>query len=485
MNALRDRQVRNFLTTLFVSNGVPMLLAGDEFGRTQRGNNNAYCQDNEISWVDWKLDERRKSLLEFTRRLIRMRHDQPVLRRRRFFRGQHIWDSDLKDLAWFRPDGSEMTQEDWTQPFVRSLAFLLGGDAIATTDTRGNKVVGDSLLILMNANHEPVEFVLPAIEWGSDWEILVDTADGRRKDRRLHPRRRQAHRHGPGDDGAAPAGASHRWWQRRMSTPWWVWLLFNAGVLAVLAVDLGVARARGHRAQTAAEAGRWVLLWVALSLAFGGGLWWVRGHERGLEFFTAYVVEYALSVDNLFVFLLVFEYFQVRPGAQHLLLFWGVLGAFVLRGTLILGGAALVREFEWLLYLFGAFLLWTAYKLIRGGDDESQADPAHNPVMALARRVLPVADNAPEDRFVVRSGGEVPGHTPLPGAAGGGDDGSDVRPRLDSRGARREPRPLRALQQQRDRGARAPLAVLRPPLAPLPAATISSPRWRWCWGSWA
>jgi len=190
-----------------------------------------------------------------------------------------------------------------------------------------------------------------------------------------------------------------------MSTPWWVWLLFNAGVLAVLAVDLGVARVRGHRAQTASEAGRWVLLWVTLSVAFGAGLWLVRGHERGLEFFTAYVVEYALSVDNLFVFLLVFQYFQIKPGEQHLLLFWGVLGAFVLRGTMILGGAALVREFEWLLYLFGAFLLWTAYKLVRGGDNEPETDPAHNPVMALARRVLPVAETPPPDRFVVRSGG--------------------------------------------------------------------------------
>ena len=110
INALRERQVRNFLTTLLVSNGVPMLLAGDEIGRTQRGNNNAYCQDNEISWVDWNLDERRKSLLGFTRRLIRMRMEQRVLRRRRFFRGQHLWDSELKDLAWFRPDGTEMTR---------------------------------------------------------------------------------------------------------------------------------------------------------------------------------------------------------------------------------------------------------------------------------------------------------------------------------------------------------------------------------------
>jgi len=191
-----------------------------------------------------------------------------------------------------------------------------------------------------------------------------------------------------------------------MSTPWWVWALFNSAVLGVLAVDLGVARRR-HRAQTAAEAARWVLLWVSLSLAFGVVLWAVRGPERGLEFFTAYVIEYALSVDNLFVFLLVFQYFRVAPAQQHLLLFWGVLGAFLLRGSLILGGAALVHEFQWLLYLFGAFLLWTAFKLIRGGEGEPEADPAHNPVLKLARRVLPVADSAPEDRFVVRSSGKI------------------------------------------------------------------------------
>ncbi|HEY1333235.1 MAG TPA: hypothetical protein VGF31_03190, partial [Myxococcaceae bacterium] len=122
-----------------------------------------------------------------------------------------------------------------------------------------------------------------------------------------------------------------------MSTPWWAWALFNAGVLLVLSVDLGVARRR-DRPQTAAEAARWVLLWVSLSIAFGVVLWTVRGPDRGLEFFTAYVIEYALSVDNLFVFLLVFQYFRVGPKQQHLLLFWGVLGAFLLRGTLILGG---------------------------------------------------------------------------------------------------------------------------------------------------
>jgi|RhiMethySRZTD1v2_1073278.scaffolds.fasta_scaffold215925_3 TerC family integral membrane protein len=187
-----------------------------------------------------------------------------------------------------------------------------------------------------------------------------------------------------------------------MATPWWAWALFNAAVLLVLAVDLGVARRR-HRAQTAAEASRWVLLWVSLSVAFGFLLWALRGQERGLEFFTAYVIEYALSVDNLFVFLLLFQFFRIGPEQQHLLLFWGVLGAFVMRGVLILGGAALIHEFEWLLYLFGAFLLWTAYKLLRAKEGEPETDPAQNPVLKVARRVLPVADSAPADRFVVSS----------------------------------------------------------------------------------
>jgi len=182
-----------------------------------------------------------------------------------------------------------------------------------------------------------------------------------------------------------------------MSTPLWVWMAFNAAVLVVLTIDLGVARFRAGPMGTATAA-KWVLLWVSLSVAFGAGLWWVRGRHTGLEFFT----EYALSVDNLFVFLLVFDYFRVRPAQQHQLLFWGVLGAFLLRGTLILGGAALVAEFEWLLFLFGAFLLWTAYKLARSGE-EAETDPGQNKVLAIARRVLPLAEDAPERRFMIRT----------------------------------------------------------------------------------
>ncbi|SEK35560.1 glycogen operon protein [Stigmatella aurantiaca] len=175
VNALREQQKRNFLAMLFISQGVPMLVAGDEMGRTQQGNNNAYCQDNALSWVNWTLSPRQQEMLEFTERMSRLRREQPVLSKRRFFRGAHIWDSELKDLAWFRPDGNEMRKEDWEKPYVRSLSFLLGGDAIATLDDQGHRVVGDTLLVLSNAHHEPVTFLLPAIEWGADWERVVDT----------------------------------------------------------------------------------------------------------------------------------------------------------------------------------------------------------------------------------------------------------------------------------------------------------------------
>jgi glycogen operon protein len=175
VNDLRDRQQRNLIATLFMSQGVPMLCAGDEIGKTQGGNNNAYCQDNEISWLDWDLDDRRAALLGFTRRVIRLRQNQPVLQRRRFFRGASLTDSSLKDLAWFGPDGQEMREEDWAG-HNRSIAFLLGGDTIATPDERGERIRGDTLLVLLNAHHEAVRYTLPEIEWGEAWELLLDTA---------------------------------------------------------------------------------------------------------------------------------------------------------------------------------------------------------------------------------------------------------------------------------------------------------------------
>ncbi|OJH34314.1 glycogen debranching protein GlgX [Cystobacter ferrugineus] len=174
--SLRERQKRNLLSSLFLSLGVPMIVAGDEMGRTQGGNNNAYCQDNELSWVDWNLDERRQALLDFTSRLIHFRDTQPVLQRRRFFQGEHIWDSEHKDLTWFRPDGTEMSSEDWQKPFVRSLAFLLGGDAIPSPDERGQRIIGDALLVLLNAHHEAVSFTVPPPTEGKRWVIQLYTA---------------------------------------------------------------------------------------------------------------------------------------------------------------------------------------------------------------------------------------------------------------------------------------------------------------------
>jgi isoamylase len=186
VNALRARQQRNFLATLLLSQGVPMLVAGDELGRTQRGNNNAWCQDNEISWVDWNLDESQRDLLEFTRRLIQIFHTHPVLRRRKFFHGRQIRGAEIKDISWFRPDGQEMTDEDWRNEQARSLAVRLAGDAIDEVDERGRRVKGDTLLLLLNALHRSVSFVLPAHRRGISWEQLLDTREsfGRRRTRR-------------------------------------------------------------------------------------------------------------------------------------------------------------------------------------------------------------------------------------------------------------------------------------------------------------
>lgn len=174
---LRERQKRNFLATLIFSQGVPMLLAGDEIGRTQQGNNNAYCQDNAISWIDWNLDKPRQELLEFTRFLIQLRHQHPVLQRRHFFQGRKITGSEVKDLTWFRPDGKEMTKDDWNSPHTHSLGLRLAGDVIEEIDEHGKKIVGDTLLILMSVHHEPISFVLPAHHPKVWWKTLLDTRE--------------------------------------------------------------------------------------------------------------------------------------------------------------------------------------------------------------------------------------------------------------------------------------------------------------------
>jgi glycogen operon protein len=174
--ALRDRAMRNLLASTLLSVGTPMLLAGDEFGRTQQGNNNAYCQDNPLSWLDWNLDARQRSLLEFTRALVKLRLSQPVLQRRGFFRGESLDDSRFRDLVWFHPQGHELTADDWRNPELRCFGMFLGGDAITARDPTGHRLVGDTLLIYLNASREPETLQLPLATWGEGWELLLETA---------------------------------------------------------------------------------------------------------------------------------------------------------------------------------------------------------------------------------------------------------------------------------------------------------------------
>jgi glycogen operon protein len=178
INELRQRQKRNMLATLFLSQGVPMLCVGDEVGRTQHGNNNAYCQDNDISWFNWNWSRADQALLEFTTFLIELRQQHPVFHRRQFFQGRHIHGAEVKDIAWFRPDGKEMTEEDWNQGFARCLGVRLAGDAIAEMDTQGDPIRDDTFLLLLNAHHEPITFILPAHKRGVRWELVFDTRDG-------------------------------------------------------------------------------------------------------------------------------------------------------------------------------------------------------------------------------------------------------------------------------------------------------------------
>ncbi|MFE0419665.1 glycogen debranching protein GlgX [Streptomyces tendae] len=176
---LRGRQQRNLLATLLLSQGIPMICHGDELGRTQRGNNNAYCQDNEISWIDWRLDGEQRALLDFARRLIALRADHPVLRRRRFFRGETLTHAGqpLPDLVWLLPDAREMTDDDWQRSDAHTVGVFLNGDAIAEPDPRGRPVVDDSFLLLLNSHWEPAVFRLPDATYGERWTALVDTAD--------------------------------------------------------------------------------------------------------------------------------------------------------------------------------------------------------------------------------------------------------------------------------------------------------------------
>jgi glycogen operon protein len=174
IRALRERQKRNFLTTLLLSQGVPMILGGDEMGRTQQGNNNAYCQDSELSWVDWKLGPDAQNLIDFTHRLVALRNGHPLFRRRTFFHGRSIVAADAKDIAWLNPDGQEITGDDWHKAFARCLGVFLSGHGLAESDAHGDALDDDDLLLLLNAHHEAIPFVLPKPRL-THWRVLLDT----------------------------------------------------------------------------------------------------------------------------------------------------------------------------------------------------------------------------------------------------------------------------------------------------------------------
>jgi glycogen operon protein len=172
---LRARQKRNLLATLLLSQGVPMLLAGDEMGRSQQGNNNAYCQDNETSWVDWDLSDADRELIEFVARLVHLRRNHPVFHRRNFFQGRELRGTGIKDIHWLKPDGQEMTDEEWAHDFARSLGVFLSGEALGEVDRQGHAIHDDNFILLFNAHHEKLDFKLPVLCEGCAWQAVLDT----------------------------------------------------------------------------------------------------------------------------------------------------------------------------------------------------------------------------------------------------------------------------------------------------------------------
>jgi glycogen operon protein len=172
---LRAQQKRNFIATLFLSQGVPMMLGGDELGRTQLGNNNAYCQDNRVSWIDWENTDAR--LLEFTRELIRFRREHPVCRRRRWFTGQASHAGGVKDIEWFRPDGAEMKAHDWGVAYAKTLGMFVNGRVMSELNQDGSRVTDDCFFLIFNAYERPMEFRLPANKWSRSWTVILDTTE--------------------------------------------------------------------------------------------------------------------------------------------------------------------------------------------------------------------------------------------------------------------------------------------------------------------
>jgi glycogen operon protein len=187
--SLRARQQRNLLATLLFSQGVPMILSGDELAHTKQGNNNTYCQDNEISWIDWNLNRPRQRLLEFTRYLIALRRKHPVLMRSTFFRGRAMRDPNIRDVRWYRTDGMDITEQDWNDDRIKCFGMLLAGDAIDEVDERGNHIEGETLLIWMNAHHERIALTIPGFRFEGEWELILDTnsAAGKRRNVRVAP----------------------------------------------------------------------------------------------------------------------------------------------------------------------------------------------------------------------------------------------------------------------------------------------------------
>jgi isoamylase len=174
INALREKQKRNFLTTLFLSQGTPMLVAGDEISRTQNGNNNAYCQDNELSWLNWATADR--ELLDFSRKLIHLRMGHSVFSRKNWFKGTPVRDNGIEDIVWFLPDGAVMEDEHWNQEFAKSVAVFLNGKGLLSRDSEGNKVVDDSFYMIFNAHSEALDFKLPEESFGLGWKLIIDTS---------------------------------------------------------------------------------------------------------------------------------------------------------------------------------------------------------------------------------------------------------------------------------------------------------------------
>jgi glycogen operon protein len=174
INELRKRQKRNFLATLFLSQGVPMLLAGDEIGRTQQGNNNSYCQDNEISWIDWKTAD--QELFDFTAKLIELRKKHAAFSRKNWFNGERVNDRDVEDIAWFKPDGTQMAQDNWGDEKAKSVAVFLNGQGLHAVDSEGRKVIDDNFYVIFNAHDQPVDYKLPSEKYAKAWKMILDTA---------------------------------------------------------------------------------------------------------------------------------------------------------------------------------------------------------------------------------------------------------------------------------------------------------------------